>query len=218
MIEFSPVTEPKPTTAIKDDDHGRSKLDEFQRQDLRIKWLTLLVTLLGFAGTILTIYIQFASFINQQKAQQVASTEQANNAEKARAQEYQKQFWQKQLDFFSEACQTTGALTYAPVNSPEFNQAHAKFEELYWGRLAIVESDDVASQMVAFRNALNSLVSAKSDDEQAKARETLQDISLDLAHKCRETVAASFKVELKALPLPELKKHEKELKEHEEAH
>jgi hypothetical protein len=200
MIEFRPVTEPKPTTAIKDDDHGRSKLDKFQRQDLWIKWLTLLVTFLGFAGTIGTIYFQFTNF-------QIAAAEQ-----------YKKQFWEKQLDFFSEACQTTGALTYAPVNSPEFKQAHAKFEELYWGRLAIVESDDVASQMVAFRDALNSLVSAKSDDEQAKAREKLQDISLDLAHKCRGTVAASFKVELKALPLPELKKHEKELKEHEEAH
>ena len=40
-------------------------------------------------------------------------------------------------------------------------------------------SSRVASvtEMVAFRNALDSLVSAKSDDQQAKARETLQDIS-----------------------------------------
>ena len=65
------------------------------------------------------------------------------------------------------------------------------FEELYWGRLAIVESGGVVTEMVAFRNALDSLVSAKSDDQQAKARETLQDISLDLAHACRDTSGAS---------------------------
>jgi hypothetical protein len=74
------------------------------------------------------------------------------------------------------------------LNSPEFSQVHARFEELYWGRLEIVESDDVASEMVAFRDALDSLVSAKSNDEQARAREKLQDISLDSAYKCRETV------------------------------
>jgi hypothetical protein len=55
-------------------------------------------------------------------------------------------------------------------------------------------------------------------DQQAKARETLQDISLDLAHACRDTSGASFKVNLKPLPLPELKKREKALKEHEDTH
>jgi hypothetical protein len=114
------------------------------------------------------------------------------------------------LEFFAEACQVTGTITYAPLNSPQFQQAADKFEELYWGRLAIVESDDVANEMVAFRQELVSLVSAKSEDEQSAARLTLRNTSLDLAHRCRETVAASFKVELKDLPLTELKKHDRD--------
>jgi hypothetical protein len=201
------MSEPAPTA---------SKIDEYQRQDLRIKWLTLLVTFLGFAGTIATIYIQFTAFNAQQKTQQDESIIRANKDAELRADEYKKQFWEKQMDFFAEACQATGTITHAPVDSPEFKQATAKFEELYWGRLAIVESDDVAGQMVAFRDALGTLVSAKSNDEQAAARETLQNISLDLAHQCRKTVSDSFKVNL--LPLTELKKHElRELKEHDES-
>jgi hypothetical protein len=189
------VTEPEPPSTC-----------EFQRQDLRIKWLTLLVTFLGFAGTIGTIYIQFEGLKSQEKAQQTASADQAKHDAETRALEYKKQFFEKQLDFFAEACQATGILTYAEVSSPEFKQAQGKFEELFWGRLAIVESDDVAGEMVNFREALPTLVSAKSNDEKEKARATLRSISLDLAHQCRDTVSASFKVDLKALPLTELKK------------
>jgi hypothetical protein len=162
-------------------------IDEYQRQDLRIKWLILLVTFLGFAGTIATIYIQFAAFNGQQKTQQQESANRAASDAEARANEYKKQFWEKQLDFFAEACQATGTITYTPVDSSEFKQASAKFEELCWGRLAIVESDDVARQMVAFRQALPKLLSAKSDEEQAAARERLQNISLDLAHQDKMT-------------------------------
>lgn len=180
-----------------------SKIDEYQRQDLRIKWLTLLVTFLGFAGTIATIYFQFTAFNMQQDAQRKDSINRAQSDADARANEYKKRFWEKQLDFFAEACQATGTLTYAPVDSPEFKQASAKFEELYWGRLAIVESNEVAGQMVAFRQALAKLVSAKSDDEQTAARGTLRNISLDLAHQCRETARVSFNVDLP--PLTELR-------------
>jgi hypothetical protein len=207
LIVFGSISEPAPTG---------SNIDEYQRQDLRIKWLTLLVTFLGFAGTIATIYIQFAVFNSQQKNQQQEARIRATSDATARADEYKKQFWEKQLDFFAEACQATGTITYAPVDSPEFKQASAKFEELFWGRLAIVESDHVAGQMVAFRGALPNLLSAKSDEEKAAARETLQNISLELAHQCRQTVADSFQVKLSPLPpLTELKKHElREPKDH----
>jgi hypothetical protein len=72
----------------------------------------------------------------------------------ARAKEYKKRFWEKQLDFFAEACEATGTVTYAAEDSPDFKQDSSKFEELFWGRLAIVESDAVADQMVEIRKAL----------------------------------------------------------------
>ncbi len=200
------MTEPKSAAHTANRSRARSNADEAQQQELRIKWLTLLVTFLGFAGTIATIYIQFEAFIAEQKAQQQASRDQGDRDALARANEYKKQFFEKQLDFFAQACQAAGTITFAPIDSTEFKDARAKFEELYWGRLAIVESNQVAGQMVAFRDALQTLISAKSDDEQKAAREKLRDISLDLAHQCRDTVAVNFNVELGTLPLTELKK------------
>jgi hypothetical protein len=180
---------------------SRSNLEEYQRQDLRIKWLTLLVTFLGFAGTIATIYIQFAAFNSQQKTQQQESARRAKSDAEARANEYKKQFWDKQLNLFEEACQATGTISSdsVDVDSPEFKQASAKFDELYYGRLAIVETNEIARKMDDFMNALPALDSAKSDEERDAAKETLQKISIDLAHECRVAVAHSFQVELPAL-------------------
>jgi hypothetical protein len=61
----------------------------------------------------------------------------------------------------------------------------ARFWELYWGELALVEDRRVEGAMKAFGDAL--IANASAD--------TLQRLSLSLAHACRESLAESWGVE-----------------------
>lgn len=68
-------------------------------------------------------------------------------------------------------------------DSAAVDKARKRFDELYWGELALVETPEVESQMVKFGRALEA------------SPESLQDEALSLAHVLRSSLAKSWGIE-----------------------
>lgn len=90
-------------------------------------------------------------------------------------------YLRKQLELYIEATQVTATLATSD-DSQAIDEATKRFNELYWGELALVEHAAVEKAMNIFRNALIA-------DE---AQEELQFLALDLARACREELAVSW--------------------------
>jgi hypothetical protein len=79
--------------------------------------------------------------------------------------------------------------------------AWIRFEQLYWGSLAIVENSAVEGKMVVFRD----LFVGNDRDIRAGAlagnkRRELQRAALDISHECRALISQSWRLELPILP------------------
>jgi hypothetical protein len=87
----------------------------------------------------------------------------------------------KQLDLYTEATQIT-AIIATSIDQEEISIATKRFNELYWGELAMVERSEVAQAMVDFHRAL----------EDNKGKVELKNLALKLAHACRDELAESW--------------------------
>ena len=113
------------------------------------------------------------------------------NTIETRALEARKPFLDLQLKLYQDA--TESAATLATSTDPKIlEENEAKFWRLYWGVLAMVEnggidsaSGGVEGAMVRFGRALQ---------QNPRITKTLHDASLDLAHACRDSLAASWGV------------------------
>ena len=102
--------------------------------------------------------------------------------------EFRKPYWEQQIELYVQA--TTAAATLASSSDPvALELAEAKFWQLYYGPLALVEDAGVEAAMVRFGQSL------RSDREQ----EDLRDLSLALAHACRESLGDAWSVKLSEL-------------------
>ena len=90
-------------------------------------------------------------------------------------------YLQKQLDLYTEATQVT-AIIATSKDQEEIKIATKRFNELYWGELAMVERDSVEKAMVAFRGALD------TNNDQKE----LANLALRLARACRDELAESW--------------------------
>jgi hypothetical protein len=124
----------------------------------------------------------------------VKSQEQSRLALSLNAQETRKQpFFVKQFEVSLRA--TKMASTMATTKDElAFNAAENEFWLLYWGELAVVESSEVASAMVAFGDNLEQM----RRPIQLPASE-LQDYSLSLADAVRNQTQSNWMVELPPL-------------------
>jgi hypothetical protein len=98
-------------------------------------------------------------------------------------------FLEQQLATCTEASEVAAKLA-CETDQNEFTLLKVKFLQLYFGRLAIVEDQDVEIRMVRFNDALS---------KEPINREHLQLLSLDLAISIRELVLRSWNVKLKPL-------------------
>ncbi len=133
--------------------------------DIFIKILTLVVGLVTFSWGV----IQF--FINQKfqiETRRIEAT---------------KTFLDRQLNLYTEATKATSTIATSSF-SEEVTLAKKRFWSLYWGELALVEDEGVETAMKRFGDALQN----KSNQQ------TLQQLSLKLAHACRESLANSWGV------------------------
>ncbi len=117
---------------------------------------------------------------NQLAREQAESKRQAET----RRVEATRPYLDRQLALYTEATRSTATIATSK-DAKEVEKATKRFEELYWGELALVEHGAVASAMVAFRSAL---VAKQPQD-------ALAPLALDLAHACRDELALSWGTE-----------------------
>jgi hypothetical protein len=113
------------------------------------------------------------------------------SALQTRAVDARRPFLDAQLKLYQEATKVA-AIIATSDNPTERQTAEVRFWQLYWGELAMVENGGIKTQnggvegaMVRFGNELNS---------PAPSRSTLKNLSLDLAHVCRDSLAESWGV------------------------
>jgi hypothetical protein len=106
-----------------------------------------------------------------------------------------KPFLEKQLEFCVEVTQAAAEIATSE-NQKKYADAVARFWELYWGRLALVEDEHLESAMVKFGEALKKH-SLGADQAELKAG------SLRIAQAARNLVITSWKTGLNPLRNPE---------------
>jgi hypothetical protein len=117
-----------------------------------------------------------------------------------RDRELSQRFREEQFSLYQKAIDS--ASTFATragtdVSDPLVQQALRDFWSLYWGKLAMVESPEVASAMVDFGRGLERCDTINKPDTTCQS--CLKFLSLALAHRCRESVSSQWGEELKKL-------------------
>lgn len=156
-------------------DLDRARL-RFERQGVAFRY----AAILGALGTFFWGAFQYFHGLDLERAKQRQAQEAAQSVQKIAASQ---PFLTLQLKLFQEATETAAFLATTP-DSPERARKRERFEQLYWGELALVERGPVESAMVEFRLALEAKASA----------EELQRLSIGLAHACRDELAKSWNV------------------------
>jgi hypothetical protein len=139
----------------------------------KLKTLTLVLAVAGLLWGIWT----YTDAKNTQLKQELAD---AKRTLETRRIEATRPYLDKQLELYLQA--TKAATMIATSNNPQdVEMAKRRFEELYFGELALVEHGSVASAMSEFRKALM----------KQEVQNELQPLALDLAHACRDELAIS---------------------------
>jgi hypothetical protein len=125
--------------------------------------------------------------------------------------ELQKPFNDIQLSLCKDASETAATIaSLQPLSSPAplsadglkepLHQARMRFEQLYWGSLAIVENTDVEQKMVDFRKGVLALETpAIESKREGQLPGSLHVKALDLAHACRDLVSKTWQLSLPIL-------------------
>ena len=108
----------------------------FERIELLVKIVTVVSIVVGVYSTLR----QFSINVENQRV--------------AAAREYQKSFYQAQMDVYAEAVSATSQLATTTPASDAYNEARRRFLQLFWGRMSMFEDKCVESRMVEFRRLL----------------------------------------------------------------
>ncbi len=85
--------------------------------------------------------------------------------------EFRKRYWEEQMRWYSEATQAAATIATA-ASLEETVEARRTFWQLYWGKLALIESREVEQAMLAFGLELSAC-----EQDAAKCFEQSSDIS-----------------------------------------
>jgi hypothetical protein len=145
-----------------------------------IYWVTQIAPLFTGVVTLAAVLVGFWQFYAQQR------------------QMNQRPFFQRQLELCFQASQTVSRVA-TEVDPIKWEQARIAFWRLYWGPLSIVENQAVEAVMVE----LGRIVPIHPVSSELPM-ESLQRLSLELAHQVRALVAGSWDVTLRGLqPRPQ---------------
>lgn len=167
--------EPVDSLALQKLELERDKL-RYERQDVIFRYITILGTAIAFLWGTYRYFNDLA--VERTKERQTAAA--ANSVQKIAAS---KPFLDKQLKLFEEVTQITAFLATVP-ESPDREEKILRFKQLYWGEMALVEQGPVESAMVKFKQGLENNASISD----------MQQLSLQIAHACREELAQSWDV------------------------
>ncbi|HEX5171977.1 MAG TPA: hypothetical protein VFW11_22515 [Cyclobacteriaceae bacterium] len=149
----------------------------------------LLIRAIGPALVLAGIIVGIIQFKQNATADRTARNGQYNMTLAQAQREAKKPFYERQFSLYLEAADVTSRIAN-PINEDDRGKAVARFWQLYWGQLAVVESAEVATAMVHFKEVL------ENDALTGDARRT--ELSLkayELAHQCRDSFIDSWKVE-----------------------
>jgi len=141
-----------------------------------------------------------------------AEKRQKEQASEVAIRESQKPFLERQLAFYFEAAKVTGKLaTLNPGKSAtdqdqriseDWAWARRRFWELYWGELAVVESPQVSTAMVAFGQGLGEVEKCVDKGDSCDGlQKSLTGASIALAHQIRESIQEGW-----GYSLPEIRR------------
>jgi hypothetical protein len=177
-MQYSKDTDMK----LSDEEKSKIELEEHYRNEVHQKFRT--KSKLDLVETIIKIlqgvaivvgvwatYIAYKKQIEDRAIQEKVSIEQT-------AKEYRKGFYDKQFQFYSEACDATSILATEKIGTVDYIQARKSFYRLFWGRLSIVEDKTVEAKMVEY----DSLLSRYENESTEVTQSELQQASLKLAH------------------------------------
>jgi hypothetical protein len=142
-----------------------------------------------------------ATYIDERSQRAQAERAQTEMQIATAKRESQKPFLEKQLNAYFEAASMASQLATLDLRSKldDWQKARQRFWELYWGELAVVESTEVASAMVSYRNALLPLmdcVDANKIDDCSGLQKALSTASLALAHEARKSIEEGWGYQL----------------------
>ena len=170
---------------------------DLKKADLRIKktevvakYISLLVLLIGIA-------IPFYQYVNTLKKEQqeredkrVHEASQRNKEVEAASREARKPFLERQQTLYFEAASAASKLATLE-GGVERDAARKRFYHLFWGELSVVEDELVEGAMVRFKNTLELYESGEA------GKSELEQMSLTLAHSCRDSLARGWGYERK---------------------
>ena len=167
---------------LSNEEKTRIELEERYRQEVAEKLkakskLDLIETVIKILQGLAIIAGIWATYYAYKKQNDDRILQQQQSLEQT-AKDFRKGFYDKQLQFYSEASEATATLATEKQGSEDYIKARKNFYRLFWGRLSIVEDMTVETSMVAFEKRLSLYETGGTDITQFD----LQQSSLDLAH------------------------------------
>lgn len=138
-------------------------------------WISLLGQILVFAGLIFAV-IKFA---------------------KEKQREFKKRFFEEQLKVFTDAVDFAAIISLHDKNEDEYIMAAKNFNRLYWGKMCIVEDQEVEAEMVKFKRLLDEYNKENDRSRLEGIKAQLQQAALRLAHTCRNTTLQTWEIKSK---------------------
>ncbi len=159
---------------IELEEHYRNEVLQKFRSKSKLDLLETIIKILQGVAIVVGVwatYIAYKKQIEDRAIQEKVSNEQT-------AKEYRKGFYDKQFQFYSEACDATSILATEKIGTVDYIQARKSFYRLFWGKLSLVEDKSVEAKMVEFER----LLSHYENENMEVTQSELQQASLKLAH------------------------------------
>jgi hypothetical protein len=164
------------TTASNEDKPREGNF--FKNAETIGKWISIIVSVAAFVFGVIT----FATNYNLQSKNYGLQV-------KNYTRELKKPFYQHQLETYKKAIETVQVLaTIENRKSDAWKTKANEFWQLYWGAMGLVETREVEQAMIAIGKCLD-----------APCDRNLKSLSLDLSHALRDSIQASWEVDLPAL-------------------
>jgi hypothetical protein len=122
----------------------------------------------------------------------------SSNERAEAARDYQKTFYQTQMNVYAEAVTSTSVISTAIPQSEDYKKGRDEFYKLFWGRMSMFEDKCVEQKMIQFRKLLikfenndyspvvfQDICNEKDHRYDTVTQVTLKLASLELAHQCR---------------------------------
>jgi hypothetical protein len=186
----------KNTYILTEEEKNKIRLEENYKSELHVKSTekkSFLDRLDSSSKILQTIAVAVGIFLSLNQYMKNSDSER-----REAARDYQKSFYQAQMNVYMEVVNSTSILVTADPDSEEYNNARKTFFQLFWGRLSIFENKCVEAKMVLFRMLLLKFemkdyssipyldpCSNITCNYDTVTQVSLKFTSLQLAHECR---------------------------------